>query len=63
MNVLCKRVHLLDRDPDNNPDHDLNSNPDNFALCKQGNRSKEPSFDDRFNMSCFTSYEILSCNL
>ena len=29
MNILCKRVHLLDRDPDSNLDRD----PENFALC------------------------------
>ena len=31
MNILCKRVHLLDRDPDNGPDCDPDNNPHNFA--------------------------------
>ena len=38
MNVLCKRVDLLDCDPDNNRDHYLDLDPDNFALCKRGIR-------------------------
>ena len=32
MNVLCKRVHLLDPEPD----RDLDCKPDHFAWCKQG---------------------------
>ena len=34
MNVLCKRVHHLDRDPDRDPDRDLDRNPHNFVGCK-----------------------------
>ena len=36
MNVSCKRMHLLDQDPDNDPVND----PDNFAPCKQAIVSK-----------------------
>ena len=36
MNVLCKRVYLLDSDPGNNPDCKLDCDPDNFAPCKWG---------------------------
>ena len=32
--VNCK---LLDRDPNNDSDSNIDRNPDNFALCKQGN--------------------------
>ena len=34
--VPCKRVHLLDRDPDNDPDSDLDPVSENFAPCKRG---------------------------
>ena len=33
MNVPCKWAHLLDCDPDNNLDRNLDNGPDNFALC------------------------------
>ena len=32
MNVTCKRVHHLDREPNNDPDRDLDHVPDNFAV-------------------------------
>ena len=35
MNIPCKRVHLQDRDPGNDPDSDLDHDPNNFATCKQ----------------------------
>ena len=31
MNAPCKRVHLLERDPDHNPDCDPDSDLDNFC--------------------------------
>ena len=31
MNVLCKWVYLLDHNPDNDPDRNLDCYPDNFA--------------------------------
>ena len=34
MNFPCTQVHLLDCDPDSDPDHYLDCDPDNFALCK-----------------------------
>ena len=37
MNVPCKQAHLLDCDPYINLDHNLDNDPDNFALCKWGN--------------------------
>ena len=44
MYVLCKRVHLLDHDPDNDPDINSdcnpNSNSDNFPQCKRRIRIK-----------------------
>ena len=44
MNVPWKRVHLRDRDPDNDPDCYLDCDPDNSAPCKQSqNRSYEKS--------------------
>ena len=36
MNVLCKRVHLLNRNPDNNQDPNLDHDLDNIAPCKCG---------------------------
>ena len=36
MNVPCKRMHLLDLDPDNDPDSYPDRNPNNFVLCKRG---------------------------
>ena len=39
MNVPCKRVQLLDCDPDNDLDCDLDRDPVNFASCKRGIRS------------------------
>ena len=34
---MFKRMHPLDRNPDNDPDRDLDPDrdPDNFALCKR----------------------------
>ena len=36
MNVRSERVHLLDRDPDNDPHSNLDCDPDNYVLCKPG---------------------------
>ena len=36
MNVRSEGMHLLDRDPDNDPDSDLDCDPDNYVLCKPG---------------------------
>ena len=36
MNVLCKLVHLLDRNLDSVQDCNLDCNPDNVALSKWG---------------------------
>ena len=35
MNVLCKRVDLLDRNPDYDPDFNLDRDPNNFALLNE----------------------------
>ena len=45
MNDPCKRVHLLDRDPDNNLDRYLDCDPDNFAPCQRGRG--QPQWSER----------------
>ena len=39
MNVPCKRVHLLDSVPDNDPDCSLDCDPDTLSSCTRSIRT------------------------
>ena len=56
MNVPCKRMHLLDCDPDKDPDHNLDFYPDNFAPRKQG-IGQDIDKNHQFQFNCFKTTE------